>query len=66
MTERDDQDRDCIVRRDGDRIIIDASVEYLRDMRIALQPCPCRSNKSRATAERRSDFLTRIRAALFA
>lgn len=44
-------------RREGDKIVITVDVEDAQSLRVALQPCPCKSTKSLKTSEIRERFV---------
>lgn len=44
-------------RREGDNVIVTIPIKEVIALRIALQPCPCRSTKSNATRETRERFV---------
>lgn len=44
-------------KREGDNVIVTIPVEEVHDLRVALQPCPCKSTKSHATTRLRERFV---------
>lgn len=44
-------------RREGDKIIVTIPIEEAHSLRVALQPCPCKSTKSHATTKIRERFV---------
>lgn len=44
-------------RREGENVIVTIPVEEVHELRVALQPCPCKSTKSHATTRLRERFV---------
>lgn len=44
-------------RREGDHVIVTIPIEEVHELRVALQPCPCKSTKSHATTRIRERFV---------
>ena len=44
-------------RREGDYVILTVPIEEVHELRVALQPCPCKSTKSHATTRIRERFV---------
>lgn len=52
-------------RREGENIIITVPLDQAQSLRVALQPCPCKSTKSNKTDEIRTRFVRGIGKAMF-
>lgn len=42
------------VRREGDYAVIRVLIDQVHELRVTLEPCPCRATKSHATTARRA------------
>lgn len=44
-------------RREGENVIVTIPIKEVHELRVALQPCPCKSTKSHATTQLRERFV---------
>lgn len=53
------------ITREGDFVVIRIPVSQVQDFRVALQECPCKSNKTTAGIQKRKSLVKGLGAALF-